>query len=162
MLTRGFRFVIAMRKAGGGWKTVSTHFTQPHSRRSFNNMAPQVAVIVNVGFISSAWSAASSDVYISSRYLFFLARCHHAPEFCGRLFHRRATAPAAFASTPSPITPEATSTTPAGDVAPDVADRSASVPHTGLSQLPPFSPPDAAYLRCAGCVRLTYIRLRCD
>ncbi|KAF8320590.1 amino acid permease-domain-containing protein [Cantharellus anzutake] len=47
-----------------------------------------LAAAVNVGFVTSAWSAASSDIYISSRYLFFLARCNHAPRVCGKLFHR--------------------------------------------------------------------------
>ncbi|KAH9948277.1 amino acid permease-domain-containing protein [Amylocystis lapponica] len=37
--------------------------------------------ILNAAFLLSAWSAAASDVYISSRFLFFLARCHHAPQF---------------------------------------------------------------------------------
>lgn len=35
--------------------------------------------------IVSAWSAAASDIYISSRFLFFLARRHHAPSFLASL-----------------------------------------------------------------------------
>jgi len=41
--------------------------------------------IVNAAFLLSAWSAACSDLYISSRFLFFLARCEHAPKFFARL-----------------------------------------------------------------------------
>ncbi|KAK7682321.1 hypothetical protein QCA50_014525 [Cerrena zonata] len=41
--------------------------------------------IVNAAILLSAWSAAASDVYISSRFLFFLARCHHAPQFLASL-----------------------------------------------------------------------------
>jgi amino acid permease len=37
----------------------------------------------------SAWSAAASDIYISSRFLFFLARRGHAPSFVGSLFRNR-------------------------------------------------------------------------
>jgi yeast amino acid transporter len=36
---------------------------------------------VNAAILISAWSAAASDVYISSRFLFFLAREGHAPAF---------------------------------------------------------------------------------
>ncbi|KAH8082453.1 amino acid permease-domain-containing protein [Cristinia sonorae] len=41
--------------------------------------------IINAAVLLSAWSAAASDVYISSRFLFFLARCHHAPQFLASL-----------------------------------------------------------------------------
>lgn len=41
----------------------------------------------------SAWSAAASDVYISSRFLFFLARCHHAPQFLASLVRHPYTPP---------------------------------------------------------------------
>ncbi|KZV95469.1 hypothetical protein EXIGLDRAFT_834293 [Exidia glandulosa HHB12029] len=37
-------------------------------------------------FMVSAFSAASADVYVSSRYLFFLARRGHAPEVFGSLY----------------------------------------------------------------------------
>ncbi|KAI0345540.1 hypothetical protein BDW22DRAFT_884668 [Trametopsis cervina] len=35
---------------------------------------------INAAILLSAWSAASSDIYISSRFLFFLAKNRHAPE----------------------------------------------------------------------------------
>ncbi|KAJ3476941.1 hypothetical protein NLI96_g10806 [Meripilus lineatus] len=41
--------------------------------------------IVNAAILVSAWSAASSDIYVSSRCLFFLARRGHAPSFSGLL-----------------------------------------------------------------------------
>lgn len=41
--------------------------------------------VVNGAALLSAWSAAASDVYISSRFLFFLARCHHAPQIFASL-----------------------------------------------------------------------------
>ncbi|KAI0747493.1 amino acid transporter [Fomes fomentarius] len=41
---------------------------------------------VNAAILLSAWSAASSDIYISSRFLFFLARRGHAPSFLAHLF----------------------------------------------------------------------------
>lgn len=37
--------------------------------------------MINAAILLSAWSAAASDLYISSRFLFFLARCQHAPQF---------------------------------------------------------------------------------
>ncbi|OBZ71741.1 Lysine-specific permease [Grifola frondosa] len=37
--------------------------------------------IVNASILLSAWSAAASDIYISSRFLFFLGRRKHAPQF---------------------------------------------------------------------------------
>lgn len=46
---------------------------------------PQLPHIINAAVLLSAWSAAASDVYISSRFLFFLARCHHAPQFLASL-----------------------------------------------------------------------------
>ena len=42
--------------------------------------------MVNVAILLSAWSAAASDIYISSRFLFFLARRGHAPAFLAHLF----------------------------------------------------------------------------
>ncbi|OCH92807.1 hypothetical protein OBBRIDRAFT_790817 [Obba rivulosa] len=41
--------------------------------------------VTNAAILLSAWSAAASDIYISSRFLFFLARCRHAPSFLGSL-----------------------------------------------------------------------------
>jgi amino acid permease len=41
-----------------------------------NAILPSMA---NVAFILSAWSAATSDIYISSRYLFYLAECGQVP-----------------------------------------------------------------------------------
>ncbi|KAM5541191.1 hypothetical protein V8D89_005120 [Ganoderma adspersum] len=42
--------------------------------------------VVNAAILLSAWSAAASDIYISSRFLFFLARRRHAPTFLAHLF----------------------------------------------------------------------------
>ena len=41
---------------------------------------------MNASILISAWSAAASDIYIGSRFLFFLARRGHAPAFLGHLF----------------------------------------------------------------------------
>lgn len=41
---------------------------------------------MNASILISAWSAAASDIYISSRFLFFLARRGHAPSFLAHLF----------------------------------------------------------------------------
>ena len=43
-------------------------------------MTCQLAQFINAAILLSALSAATSDIYISSRYLFFLARCKHAPQ----------------------------------------------------------------------------------
>lgn len=40
---------------------------------------------INAAVLISTWSAAASDIYISSRFLFFLARCKHAPHFFASL-----------------------------------------------------------------------------
>lgn len=40
---------------------------------------------MNAAIFVSSLSAATSDIYISSRFLFFLARCGHAPSFFGLL-----------------------------------------------------------------------------
>ena len=42
--------------------------------------------MVNAAILISAWSAAASDIYISSRFLFFLARRGHAPTWLAHLF----------------------------------------------------------------------------
>ena len=42
--------------------------------------------MVNAAILLSAWSAAASDIYISSRFLFFLSRRGHAPNFLAHLF----------------------------------------------------------------------------
>ncbi|KAI0775611.1 amino acid permease-domain-containing protein [Trametes elegans] len=42
--------------------------------------------LVNAAILISAWSAAASDIYIGSRFLFFLARRGHAPSFLAHLF----------------------------------------------------------------------------
>jgi amino acid transporter len=61
---------------------------------SDSHAASQLANLVNAAILISAWSAAASDVYISSRFLFFLARRGHAPTFLATLtrFPRRLTA----------------------------------------------------------------------
>ena len=41
--------------------------------------------MINATVLLSAWSAAASDIYISSRFLFFLARRGHAPKFFASL-----------------------------------------------------------------------------
>ena len=46
----------------------------------------QLPDVVNAAILLSAWSAAASDIYISSRFLFFLARRGHAPTFLAHLF----------------------------------------------------------------------------
>uniref|UniRef100_A0A8H8CKQ2 Amino acid permease/ SLC12A domain-containing protein n=1 Tax=Psilocybe cubensis TaxID=181762 RepID=A0A8H8CKQ2_PSICU len=46
--------------------------------------------IYNAAFVISAFSAATSDVYISSRFLYYLARCGHAPRFCAAIFRNEA------------------------------------------------------------------------
>ncbi|KAH9891921.1 amino acid permease-domain-containing protein [Cubamyces lactineus] len=51
--------------------------------------------LVNASILISAWSAAASDIYISSRFLFFLARRGHAPAFLGNLFKLNARRAAA-------------------------------------------------------------------
>ncbi|KZP05943.1 hypothetical protein FIBSPDRAFT_1053819 [Athelia psychrophila] len=44
-----------------------------------------LARIVTAFFLMSAWSAATSDIYISSRYMYFLAKRGHAPKFLSTL-----------------------------------------------------------------------------
>ncbi|KIP02937.1 hypothetical protein PHLGIDRAFT_270300 [Phlebiopsis gigantea 11061_1 CR5-6] len=46
---------------------------------------PWMAHVINAAALLSAWSAASSDVYISSRFLFFLAQSSHAPSIFASL-----------------------------------------------------------------------------
>ena len=54
---------------------------------------------MNAAILLSAWSAAASDIYISSRFLFFLARRGHAPNFLAHLFrYPRARAQAMYSS----------------------------------------------------------------
>ena len=40
---------------------------------------------MNGAILLSAWSAATSDIYVSSRFLFLLARRGHAPQFLAHL-----------------------------------------------------------------------------
>lgn len=68
---------------------VST-FTVRLDRHSLNI---QLSHAVNAAILLSAWSAASSDIYISSRFLFFLARRGHAPSFLAHLFRYPSTRP---------------------------------------------------------------------
>ncbi|KAI0642859.1 amino acid permease-domain-containing protein [Trametes meyenii] len=42
--------------------------------------------VVNACILVSAWSAAASDIYFGSRFLFYLARQGHAPSFLAHLF----------------------------------------------------------------------------
>ncbi|KAI0747491.1 amino acid permease-domain-containing protein [Fomes fomentarius] len=57
-------FVIVFRRAG--WKVLPD--------------------LVNAAILLSAWSAAAADIYISSRFLFFLAHRKHAPAIFAHLF----------------------------------------------------------------------------
>ncbi|KAL4247913.1 hypothetical protein ABKN59_006786 [Abortiporus biennis] len=45
--------------------------------------------VINAAILLSAWSAAASDVYISSRFLFFLAERGHAPAIFGLLLNAK-------------------------------------------------------------------------
>ncbi|RPD71596.1 hypothetical protein L226DRAFT_171196 [Lentinus tigrinus ALCF2SS1-7] len=65
-------FVIAFKLAG--WGVV------PH--------------VCNAAILVSAWSAAASDIYIASRFLFFLARRGHAPAWLAHLYKSRSLRPA--------------------------------------------------------------------
>lgn len=70
---RASPFVIAFQHAGMHW----------------------ISHVINAAVLLSAWSAAASDIYISSRFLFFLARQHHAPQiFASLLRYPRDTQPA--------------------------------------------------------------------
>ena len=51
-----------------------------------NVLAIQLPDIVNGTILLSAWSAAASDIYMSSRFLFFLGRRKHAPSVFAHLF----------------------------------------------------------------------------
>ncbi|KAJ3536378.1 hypothetical protein NM688_g6846 [Phlebia brevispora] len=44
-----------------------------------------VSNILNAIVLVAAWSASAADLYISSRFLFFVARCEHAPAFLATL-----------------------------------------------------------------------------
>ncbi|EKM49844.1 uncharacterized protein PHACADRAFT_214364 [Phanerochaete carnosa HHB-10118-sp] len=44
-----------------------------------------ISHVINAAVLLSAWSAAASDIYISSRFLFFLARRGHAPQLFASL-----------------------------------------------------------------------------
>jgi yeast amino acid transporter len=76
----------------------------------------QLANLVNAAILVSAWSAAASDIYISSRFLFFLARRGHAPTFLATLtrFPQRLTPrPTPTAVQASPTLPQINITPPA-------------------------------------------------
>ncbi|KDQ21192.1 hypothetical protein BOTBODRAFT_194963 [Botryobasidium botryosum FD-172 SS1] len=45
--------------------------------------------ILNAAFLMSAWSAGTVDIYVASRYLWFLAYRNHAPLFFRRLYRSR-------------------------------------------------------------------------
>ncbi|KZT39499.1 hypothetical protein SISSUDRAFT_1045524 [Sistotremastrum suecicum HHB10207 ss-3] len=45
--------------------------------------------LVTIAFALSAWSAATSDIYMSSRFLFFLAECGQAPPILRRIMRVR-------------------------------------------------------------------------
>ncbi|KAJ3549374.1 hypothetical protein NM688_g5183 [Phlebia brevispora] len=61
--TKNSAFVLAFEKAGWRW----------------------LGSCINVAILLSAWSAAASDIYIASRFLFFLARRFHAPRIFATL-----------------------------------------------------------------------------
>ena len=52
-------------------------------------LSRKIPDICNAAILLSAWSAAASDIYIASRFLFFLARRGHAPGFLAFLFRSR-------------------------------------------------------------------------
>ena len=84
---RSSPFVIAFNRAG--WAVVRPCFAFTYS--ALNSTPPpfflwQLPDVVNAAILLSAWSAAASDIYISSRFLFFLARRGHAPNFLAHLF----------------------------------------------------------------------------
>ncbi|KDQ21193.1 hypothetical protein BOTBODRAFT_49880 [Botryobasidium botryosum FD-172 SS1] len=62
--------------------------------------------ILNAAFLMSAWSAGTVDIYVASRYLWFLAYRRHAPSFFRRLYRSRPVAP--------PNTPPHSAPLPAG------------------------------------------------
>lgn len=61
-------------------------FVLPPPPRFLALTLKQLASFFNALFLLSAWSAASSDIYVSSRYLFNLARLGHAPGWMGSLY----------------------------------------------------------------------------
>ncbi|TFK33223.1 amino acid permease/ SLC12A domain-containing protein [Crucibulum laeve] len=63
--------------------------TSPFVIAMINSRVKHLDKICNGAFVLSAFSAAVSDVYISSRYLFFLAQCGHAPRFCAAIYRSR-------------------------------------------------------------------------
>ncbi|KAJ7583621.1 amino acid permease/ SLC12A domain-containing protein, partial [Mycena floridula] len=72
------------RLAGGSTKNAGRNkVLQSPFVAAFQDSNIKVGGLVNAAFVLSAFSAATSDVYISSRFLYFLARCRHAPSFCG-------------------------------------------------------------------------------
>lgn len=76
-----------------------------------NSHVKHLDIMCNAAFVISAFSAAVSDgaylpalikpqvighltvraVYISSRFLYYLARCGHAPAFCARIYRSKQT-----------------------------------------------------------------------
>ena len=87
---RSSPFVIAFELAG--WAVVRPHplfrpSLPPSGLLYLHDPAlSQLPSVVNAAILLSAWSAAASDIYISSRFLFFLARRGHAPTFLAHLF----------------------------------------------------------------------------
>ena len=70
--------------------------------RSFKR-SKQLPQIVNAAFIISAWSAAAVDLFLASRYLYFVSCLGQAPPVLGALYLRRISHEKADAS-PEPIT----------------------------------------------------------
>ncbi|KDR78827.1 hypothetical protein GALMADRAFT_224077 [Galerina marginata CBS 339.88] len=66
-------------------------FSSPFVIGMQNSNLIQLAHICNAAFVISAFSAAVSDVYIASRFLYYLARCGHAPRFCAGIIRSERT-----------------------------------------------------------------------
>ncbi|KAF8150865.1 amino acid permease-domain-containing protein [Crassisporium funariophilum] len=66
-------------------------FSSPFVIAMSNSHAKHLDKICNAAFVISAFSAAVSDVYISSRFLYYLARFDHAPRFCAKVFKSKHT-----------------------------------------------------------------------
>ncbi|KDQ21231.1 hypothetical protein BOTBODRAFT_182628 [Botryobasidium botryosum FD-172 SS1] len=115
--------------------------------------------IVNAAFLTSAWSAATVDMYIASRYLWFLAYRKHAPALFRRLYKShpdpKIDTPPDSATLPSPPPPtpntaglmratlSATQSPQLRHDEPDIIEAAFNVPEKGQRELGDYSPEDA-------------------
>lgn len=74
--------MIAFQHAGMHWVR-DIHYYRDLSAECI--LPTQISHVINAAVLLSAWSAAASDIYISSRFLFFLARRGHAPQIFASL-----------------------------------------------------------------------------